>query len=58
MLAQTVAVACTMAFERSKAAAQVASYPGAQGGRRESAWYTLFAHAFNFPDIWENCILQ
>ena len=32
--------------------------PRRSGGRRESAWYTLFAHAFNFPDIWENSILQ
>ena len=32
--------------------------PRRSRGRRESVWYTLFAHAFNFPGICENSILQ
>ena len=26
----------------------IASFPGAEEGERESAWYTLFAHAHNY----------
>ena len=39
----------------------VFSYPGVQGvgGVKErNAWYTLFAHAFNFRKISENRIFQ
>ena len=31
---------------------KLASYP-CRCSRRRNTWYTLFAHAFNFPDIWE-----
>ena len=31
----------------------LASYPGSRWVGKERAWYTLFAHAFNLPKIWE-----
>ena len=32
----------------------VASYPGSRWAGKERAWYLLFAHALNFPEILGN----
>ena len=32
----------------------VASYPGSRWAGKERAWYPLFAHALNFPEILGN----
>jgi len=34
--------------------ANVASYPGSQWAAKERAWYPLFVHALNFPEILGN----
>ena len=37
----------------NKACKQVASFPGSCVGGEKSAWYTLFAHAPNFPPYFQ-----
>ena len=32
----------------------LASYPGSQWAGKDRAWYPLFAHALNFPEILGN----
>ena len=39
---------------RSQAKLRVASYPGSRWAGKERAWYPLFAHALNFPEILGN----
>ena len=41
-------------FKRSVAVLQLASYPGSRWAGKERAWYPLFAHALNLPEILVN----
>jgi len=36
----------------------LASYPGSRWAGKERAWYPLFAHALNLPEILGNCKLS
>ena len=38
----------------TQGASNLASYPGSRWAGKERAWYPLFAHALNFPEILGN----